>query len=279
MELTPDYSKTYMLPPTVEDWIAENHPARFIREFVDAINLEDYGFKGRKSEDGRPNYSNNMMLKIWLYSYYEKIYSSRQIERACRNQLPYIWLTTMHYPDHNTIWRFFKKHKGKLKKIFKHTVKVAVLNDMVGFVVQAVDGTKIKADVSKEKLLYGPGLTELLSIVDKSIEKANKEIEQQEKRDKGKPNDKLPKQLYGKKKLQSLIKKGVEELRREEKQQLKENLEEGIKTLKEKGRIKINTTDKDCRMIKAKGRKDFYYNAQSLVDSKKTNNSSLHSNK
>ncbi len=44
MELTPDYSKTYILPPTIEDRIPENYPARFMREFVDAINLEDCGF-------------------------------------------------------------------------------------------------------------------------------------------------------------------------------------------------------------------------------------------
>ena len=268
MQIEPNYTETYLLPPSIEDWIPEEHPARFIREFVDTIDLKEYGFTERKSKEGRPNYSNKLLLKIWLYSYYEKIYSSRQIERACRNQLPLIWLTTMHYPDHNTLWRFFKKNKGRIKKIFKHTVKIAVLNDMVGFVLQAVDGTKIKADVSKDKVLYGPDLTKLLHIIDKSLEKANKQIEEQEEKGKEIISDKLPKKLSNKKKLQSLIKKGVEELRKEEKHQLKKDLEEGIKTLEKVGRVKLNITDKDSRLIKTKGGKDFYYNVQSVVDSK-----------
>lgn len=268
MQIETDYSKIYLLPPSLEDWVSEDHPVRFIREFVDTIKLTDYGFEEDHTKEGRPSYSNNLLLKIWMYSYYEKIYSTRKIEKACRHQMPLIWLTSMITPDHNTIWRFFKKNKGKLKKIFKQTVKLAVLNEMVGFALQAVDGTKIKADVSKEKLLYGPDLQELLSIVDKSIEKANEQIENREKAEKEKPSEKLPKKLYGKKKLQSLIKHGVEELMREEKEWLKENLEEGLKTLEEKNRKKLNTTDKESRLMKTKGGKDFYYNAQGIVDSK-----------
>ncbi len=268
MQIETDYSKTYLLPPSLEDWVPADHPVRFIRDFVDAINLSDYGFKERQTDEGRPSYSNNILLKIWLYSYYEKIYSTRRIEKACRDQMPLIWLTTMHAPDHNTLWRFFKNNKSKLKKIFKQTVKLAVINDMVGFVVQAVDGTKIKADVSKEKLLYGPDLEELLSIVEKSIEMANEQIANIEEKEKGKPSDNLPKELYGKKKLQSLIKNGVEELIEEEKEWLKEKLEDGLKTLEDNGRKKLNTTDKDCRFIQTKGGKDFYYNAQGIVDAK-----------
>lgn len=268
MEIESDYSKNYLLPPSLEDWVPEDHPARFIREFVESIEITDYGIEQRVTKEGRPRYSNKLLLKVWLYSYYEKIYSTRQIERACKNQLPLMWLTTMQSPDHNTIWRFFKKHKKRLKKIFKHTVKLAVLNDMVGFALQAVDGTKIKADVSKRNLLYGPDLHELLKIVDQSIERANEQIEKQEKVEKGRPSDRLPKNLNDKRKLQSLIKEGLEELREEEKQELKAKLEKGIETLEEQKRKKLNTTDKDTRLMQTKGGKDFYYNAQSLVDSK-----------
>lgn len=268
MQIYTDYTKTYLLPPSIEDWIPNDHPVRFIREFVDSITLSAYGFEENISEEGRPSYSNNMLLKIWLYSYYEKIYSTRQIEKSCRNQMPMIWLTTQNTPDHNTIWRFFKKNKSKLKKIFKQTVQIAVMNNMVGFVLQAVDGTKIKADVSKDKLLYAPDLSKLLSKVDESIEKANKTIEGHDKTEKGRPTDRLPKKLYGKKNLQQLIQHGLEELKEEEKWWLKENLEQGLQRLSQEKRKKLNTTDKDCRFIKTKGGKDFYYNAQSMVDSK-----------
>jgi hypothetical protein len=174
----------------------------------------------------------------------------------------------MHYPDHNTIWRFFKENKKPIKEIFKQTVKLAVKNDMVGFLLQAVDGTKIKANVSRDKMLYGPDLTELLNIVDKSIEKANSEIERQSDAEKDYPSTRLPKNMQGKRQLQSLIKHGVEELRAEEKQALKNHCEEGLDMLKSKNRKKLSLTDIDSRLIKTWGGKDFYYNVQGLVDSK-----------
>lgn len=268
MQIEADYSQVYLLPPSIEDWVPIDHPARFIREFVDAINLEDYGFNKPLNNEGRPSYSNNLLIKIWLYNYYEKIYSTRQIEKACRNHLPLIWLTAMNYPDHNTIWRFFKENKKQIKEIFKQTVKLAVKNDMVGFVLQAVDGTKIKANVSKGKTLYGADLTELLNIVDKSIDRANSEIEKQKETEKDYPSSKLPKKLQGKRQLQNLIKHGVEELRAEEKQALKNHCEEGLDILKSKNRKKLSLTDLDSRLIKTWGGKDFHYNVQGLVDSK-----------
>ncbi len=109
----------------------------------------------------------------------------------------------------------------------------------------------------------------MLSIVDKSIEQASKEIEKTQEEEKELPGDSLPPKIYGKKRLQKLIKEGVESLRKQEKEQLKENLEEALCLLEKEGRVKLNSTDKDARLMKTKGRKDFCYNAQAIVDSKK----------
>jgi transposase len=93
-EIKPDYTTQFLLPPSLEDWIAEDHPARFIREFVDVLDLEAIGFKMRPEDDhGRSNYSTDLLLKVWLYGYVERIYSTRKLERACMNQRPLIWLT------------------------------------------------------------------------------------------------------------------------------------------------------------------------------------------
>ncbi len=105
-EIYADYSKRYLFPPSVEDWVPDGHPARFIREFVDSLDLFELGFRERKIVEGRPNYSNNLLLKIWIYGYYEKIYSTRQLEKACIDRVPLVWLTGRISPDHNTIWRF-----------------------------------------------------------------------------------------------------------------------------------------------------------------------------
>jgi len=153
-EIKADYVQEFILPPSIEDWVPEDHPVRFIREFVDSMDLEAMGFRERESEEGRPNYSNDMLLKIWLYGYFERIYSTRGLEKACKIQIPLIWLTGMHYPDHNTLWRFFRNNRKVIKKVFAHSVRVALKGDLVGLVLQAVDGTKIVADASWRRSLH-----------------------------------------------------------------------------------------------------------------------------
>ena len=92
-EIEADYSKRFLLPPAVEDWIQDGHPSRFIQEFVDKLDMAKLGFKERKVQEGRPNYSNKILLKIWLYGYFERIYSTRELERACQDRMALVWLT------------------------------------------------------------------------------------------------------------------------------------------------------------------------------------------
>lgn len=71
-QIKADYSKTYLLPPALEDWVPANHPVRFIREFVESLDMKELGFKVDNNAEGRPYYSSDIMLKIWLYGYFNK---------------------------------------------------------------------------------------------------------------------------------------------------------------------------------------------------------------
>jgi hypothetical protein len=63
-----DYQTPFLLPPCLEDWIPPSHPARFIREFVNNLPWEELGFKAQACLEGRPPYSNQMLLQVWLFA-------------------------------------------------------------------------------------------------------------------------------------------------------------------------------------------------------------------
>jgi len=82
-----DYGEQYLLPPCIEDWVPPTHPARFIREFVDALDLTACGIRWATGEGGRPAYASRLLLNVWLYGYYEGVRSCRKLEKACRDHV------------------------------------------------------------------------------------------------------------------------------------------------------------------------------------------------
>jgi transposase len=215
MEIRADYSQQYLLPRGIEDWVAENHPARFIRDFVESLDMKGLGFKTRKVEQGRPNYSSELLLTVWLYGYMEGIRSSRDLEKACMNQMGLIWLTGCNYPDHNTLWRFFRDYKDNWEKVFKRSVRVAQEVGLVGLVLHAVNGTKIPSVASNRQALHKEELTELLRELDESIEKMLSEVEDREVKEEGEYL--LTEELQDVEKRRTAIQEALKNLEKEDK--------------------------------------------------------------
>lgn len=184
-EIRANYEQMDLLPQSLEDWVPRDHPARFIREVVDALDLRGLGFQPRESEEGRPPYANDLLLKVWLYGYLTRIRASRQLERACREHLSLVWLTGRHAPDHNTLWRFFRENRKALREVFRASVKVAAEQGLIGMVCQAVDGTKIRAVASSRTVEHRGNLEKALERVEASIEEMEAVIEQAEKEEGG----------------------------------------------------------------------------------------------
>lgn len=121
-----DYTQEFLLPPSLEDWIGPGHPARFIREFVDALDLDALGITWAAGEGGRPGFARGLLLKVWLYGYFERVRSTRKLEKACRDNIGFMWLAGLERPDHNTLNGFFRANKAALRALFRQTVAVAL---------------------------------------------------------------------------------------------------------------------------------------------------------
>jgi transposase len=234
-----DYSIALLFPPALEDWIPPNHPARFIREFVDALDLEELGFGKREAEEGRPNYAADLLLKVWLYGYFSEIRSVRKLERGCRDSVALIWLTGMHEPDHNTLWRFWRDNKKGIRKLFVQAVRVAANANIVGVLLQAVDGTKIQARASRRTGLEKAELERLLDKIEKSFEQGG-ESETEE-------GYRLPDELT-------------------DGEELRERIKQALTEMEEIDREQLHPGETDARMMKCGRGLEYGYNAQAVID-------------
>ena len=162
----------WMLPPTLDELVPMDHPARFVAEFVDALDRDGWAGLGVEIEGevlGAPAYHPRALLSVWLYGFMTGVRSCRKLEAACRDQIPYLWLTGWQHPDHNTLWRFYKGHRQAMRKLFERTVRTAVALELVDLAVQAVDGTKVVANASVNRSYDAEGLSGLLKRLEKAI--------------------------------------------------------------------------------------------------------------
>ena len=234
------------MPPSLDELLPMDHPVRFVAEFVDALNRDDWKDLDVAIEGdplGAPSYHPRALLSIWLYGFMTGIRSSRKLEAACRDQIPYLWLTGWQHPDHNTLWRFYKGHRQAMRSLFKRTVRTALALDLVDLAVQAVDGTKVPANASSNRSYDAEGLARLLQRLDRAIE----ELEDQNEGETDGTPVHLPEELANKRNLRDQVRRAMEELEGQE------------------GRKSINLTDRDARFMKMRHGFLPAYNAQAMV--------------
>ncbi|RZK46514.1 MAG: transposase, partial [Pedobacter sp.] len=92
------------IPPTLDELVAKGHPVRIVNDVINRINIQ--GLLDAYKIKGTSSYHPQMLLKVLVYGYVSNIYSSRKLEVACRENINFMWLSGMSYPDHNTINRF-----------------------------------------------------------------------------------------------------------------------------------------------------------------------------
>ncbi len=117
--------------------------------------------------------------------------SSRKLEAACRDRIPYLWLTGCQRPDHVTLRRVYRAHRDGMRNLLKRTAQAAVTMNLVELAAQAVDGTKVWANTAKNRTYDADGLGRL--------ERAIEELEAQNEAGEDSAPANLPEALHDRK--------------------------------------------------------------------------------
>jgi len=137
-----------LLPPSLDELVPENHLVRIVNGVIDRLNnsiLEEL-FKG----GGAPSYHPKMMLKVIIYGYCSKLYSCRDIAKAIRQDITFMWVSGMQRPDFNTVNRFRSVYlKPVIEKVFVEVLDFLLQAGYIKFEDYFVDGTKIEASAGK----------------------------------------------------------------------------------------------------------------------------------
>jgi transposase len=146
-----DRDTPYILPPSVQDYLPDDHLARFVVDIVDQLDLNHLSaaYSGRGSKPFHPA----MLVALLFYGYSTGVFSSRKLEKATYDSIAFRYICANTNPDHDTIASFRKRFLKELGALF---VEILVVGEAMGLVklgTISLDGTKIKANASKHKAL------------------------------------------------------------------------------------------------------------------------------
>jgi transposase len=144
-----DREQAFLLPPSLLDWVPEDHLVWTVLGAVEEMDLSDFYSDYRVDGHGRPAYDPRMMVALLLYAYARGNRSSRGIERECREDVAYRVICASHVPDHSTIVEFRVRHEAALAEVFTSVLSLCRKAGLVRVGVVAVDGTKIAANAAR----------------------------------------------------------------------------------------------------------------------------------
>ena len=249
-----------LLPPSMRDWLETGHLVYFVMDMVQELKLDGIyeAYDGRQG--GKPPYDPTMMTGLLLYGYCVGVFSSRKIEKATYEQVPFRVLTADQHPDHDTISEFRRRHLQELSGLFVQVLRLCQKAGMVKLGHVALDGTKIQANASKHKAMSYDRMEKKAAELEADVKRLMAEAEatdaeEDRKHGKGKRGDELPEDLRFKETRLRKIKAAMKALEEEAKG-------------RPEAKAQRNFTDPDSRIMKDGATKAFVqsYNCQAAVD-------------
>jgi transposase len=239
-----------LLPPSIEEYVALDHPVRAYDAFVEALDFPALGIEWDPHQVGNAEYDPQAMMKLLVYGYSYGVRSSRKLERETHQNIAFIWLMGGLRPDHKTIAEYRRKNKKALKKVLKQCAGLCIHLGLIAGNALFVDGAKVRANAARSKThdraYYEQQMSEMAERIEQLLEECEK-VDQQEE---------------GEGPWVAMDKGLADETR------LKGKIQEALKTLSEMDRGQVNLTDPDCAVMHSVQGSHASYNVQSVVDDK-----------
>jgi transposase len=259
-----------LLPPSLRDWLPENHLAHFVSDVVDQLDLSTIESVYEKEERGQPPYHPRMMSKILLYGYCVGVFSSRQMEKKLVEDVGFRMLAAGNEPDFRTISDFRKQHLGALQGLFDQMLQIALQTGTMKLGRVMLDGSKVKANASKHKAMSYGRMQEdekrMRAEVRRQLEQAERvDAEEDARYGRDRRGDELPAELARRERRLEKIreaKRALEERAREQANSKGKPEEEA----KPEAKMQYNFTDPESRIMKGADGFVQAYNAQIAVE-------------
>jgi transposase len=284
-------SQSFLLPPSLEDWLPEDHEARFISDVVE--NLLDLSviYDSYVKADGYPPYDPSMMLKLLLFAYSTGVTSSREMERCCHVNVAFRWLAANAAPDYRSFSRFRRRHLVAIDTLFVQVLALCAEAGLVKLGRVALDGTKLRASASKHKAMshdrMGPRIEALEAEVRAILAEAEAaDAAEDAEFGEDRRGDEVPAELARRETRLAKLRAAKEAIESEAKDKAAQKAEqrakdlgatedearaageEAAKTAEPEGRAQRNFTDPDARMMKTNEGFQYAFNGQAMVDEK-----------
>ncbi len=281
-----------LMPPDLRQWLEEGHPAYFILDVVEVLDLSAILASYDGSRGGRPGFDPRLLVALLLYGYCVGVHSSRKLERATYESVPFRILAANQHPDHATIAEFRRRHLGALSQLFVQVLQLCEKAGLVRLGHVAMDGTKLRANASKHKAMSYGRMEEKLSELEGQVKEllaAAEAADQAEDAQYGsRRGDELPEELQLRQKRLEKIRQAKAELEAEAQAEAQRQLAEKAaqagggaekptkgsepapeKVVRPAQKAQRNFTDPDSRIMRDGATKSFEqsYNCQAVVDS------------
>jgi transposase len=284
-----DRNTRYLFPESIDEWVPEDHLARFVVEIVDSLDIAN--IERAYSGGGIAPYHPRMLLALIFYGYATGVFSSRKIEKGTYDSVPFRYITVNSHPDHDTISNFRKRFLSEIESFFTQLLLIANRAGCLKLGSVSLDGTKIHANASKHSALSYKYACELEEKLREEVEKLMKMAEEADNTPI--PDGlNIPEELSRREERIAVIAAAKEEIERralerfeEEKKEYEEKMAARAKREEETGKKargktpvepvnsgpvakdQVNLTDPDSRIMhESGGAFEQSYNAQASVD-------------